>query len=295
MFKGSIPALVTPFKGGAVDETAYQSLIEWQIEEGTDGIVTCGTTGESATLHPEEQFRVTQLCVESVAGRIPVMAGGGSNSTEKTIELTKGAKKAGADAALVVTPYYNKPSQEGVYQHFKAVNDAVDIPIIVYNIPSRSVVDITVETMTRLASLPNVVGVKDSTNDLTRPLRERQVIDKEFCWLSGDDPTGIAYLASGGVGCISVTAIVAPRLSADMYRAWREGDVKKAMALQDRLMPLHTDLFCDANPGPVKYALSLLGKCEPGLRLPMTELSDVDKETVRRAMETVGLLVDKAA
>ena len=295
MFKGSMPALITPFKGGRVDDTAYQSIIEWQIAEGTDGVVACGTTGESATMHPEEQFHVTKLCVEAVAGRIPVMAGSGSNSTEKTIELTKGAKKAGADAALVVTPYYNKPSQEGVYQHFKAVNDAVDIPIFVYNIPGRSVVDISVETMARLARLPNVVGVKDSTNDLTRPLRERQVIAEDFCWLSGDDPTGIAYLASGGIGCVSVTANVAPRLCADMQRAWREGDVKKAMALQDRLMPLHTVLFCDASPGPVKYAASLLGKCAPELRLPMTEISEAAKETVRQTMDAVGLLVDKAA
>jgi 4-hydroxy-tetrahydrodipicolinate synthase len=222
------------------------------------------------------------------------MAGSGSNSTEKTIELTNGAKKAGADAALVVTPYYNKPSQEGVYQHFKAVHDAVDIPIFVYNIPGRSVVDVSVETMARLAKLPNIVGVKDSTNDLTRALKERQVID-DFCWISGDDPTAIAYLASGGVGCISVTANVAPSLCADLQRAWREGDVKKAMALQDRLLPLHTALFCDASPGPVKYAASLLGKCAPELRLPMTEISETAKETVRRTMEAVGLLVDKAA
>ena len=294
MFKGSIPALVTPFKGGAIDDDAYQSFIEWQIEEGTDAVVTCGTTGESATMHPEEQFHVTKLCVEAVAGRIPVMAGSGSNSTEKTIELTKGAKKAGADAALVVTPYYNKPSQEGIYQHFKAVHDAADIPIFVYNIPGRSVIDIPVETMARLAKLPNIVGVKDSTNDLTRPLRERQVID-DFCWISGDDPTAVAYLASGGVGCISVTANVAPRLSADVYSAWHKGDVNKAMALQDRLMPLHTGLFSDANPGPVKYAASLLGKCTPEVRLPMTEISDAAKETVKRAMDAVGLLVDKAA
>lgn len=295
MFKGSIPALVTPFKNGKVDEKAFQAFVEWQIAEGTDGVVPCGTTGEGTTMHPAEQERVIRLCVEAAAGRIPVMAGTGTNSTEKTIELTRAAKRAGADAALVVCPYYNKPTQEGLYQHFKAINDAVDIPIFVYNIPGRSVVDMSDATLARLAKLANIVGVKDATADLSRPIKERNAIGKDFCLLSGDDPTAVSYLAAGGVGCITVTANVAPRRCADVQRAWREGNVKKAIELQDQLMPLHQALFCETNPVPVKYAVSLLGKCSPDVRLPLVQLQEASKAIVREAMVRAGLIVDKAA
>ena len=295
MFKGSIPALITPFRNGKLDERAFQSFVEWQIEQGTDGLVPCGTTGESATMHPEEQRRVTELCVETAAGRVPVMAGTGSNSTEKTIALTRDAKEAGADAALVVTPYYNKPTQEGLYRHYKAVHDAVELPIFIYNIPARSVVDMSVDTMARLAKLPNIAGVKDATADLTRPLKERLAIGSAFCQLSGEDPTAVSYLAAGGKGCITVTGNVAPKMCADLHRTWREGDVKTAMEIQDRLMPLHIALFCESNPGPVKYAVSLLGKCTPEMRMPMVEISEASKATVKAAMVALGLLVDKAA
>ena len=214
MFKGSITALITPFKNGKIDDAAYQSFIEWQIGEGTDGVVPCGTTGESPTLTHDEHMKVTELCVEVAKGKIPVIAGTGSNSTDEAIMLTEHAKKAGADAALVVTPYYNKPTQEGLYLHYKAINDVVDIPVIIYNIPGRSIVDMTVGTMARLAKLPNIVGVKDATQDLARPLVTRMTIGEEFCQLSGEDGTAIPFLAAGGRGCISVTSNVAPRLCA---------------------------------------------------------------------------------
>ncbi len=225
MFKGSLVALITPFRNGAVDEKAFQSFVDWQIGEGTHGVVPCGTTGESPTLSHAEHKRVVELCVEVAKGRVPVIAGTGSNSTEEAIDLTRHAKKAGADAALVVTPYYNKPTQEGLYQHYKAINDAVDLPIIIYNIPPRCVIDMSVATMARLAKLPNIVGVKDATNDLARPLRTRAAIGADFAMLSGEDVTALALLAQGGDGCISVTANVAPRACAEMHEAWRKGDV----------------------------------------------------------------------
>ena len=290
MFKGSIPALITPFRNGAFDEEAYRSLIEWHVEQGTDGLLPCGTTGESPTLDHAEHKRVVEVCIDAAAGRIPVIAGTGSNSTSEAIDLTRHAKKAGAAAALVVTPYYNKPTQEGLYQHYKAIQDAVDIPIIIYNIPPRSVIDMTVETMTRLARLPNIIGVKDATQDLTRPIRTRLSIGPDFCQMSGEDGTALPFLAAGGHGCISVTANVAPKLCAEMQRAWRDGDIAKATALNDRLMPLHTALFCESSPSPVKYAASLLGKCSPEMRLPLVEISETSKDIVKRAVAAVGLL-----
>ena len=290
MFRGSIVALITPFRDGVVDEKAYRALIEWQIEQGTAGLVPCGTTGESATLDHDEHKHVVELCVEATAGRVPVIAGSGSNATAEAIDLTRHAKHAGADAALVVTPYYNKPTQEGLFRHYQAIAESVDLPIIIYNIPPRSVIDMSVETMARLAKLPNIVGVKDATADLTRPIRTRLAVGKDFCQLSGEDGTAVPFLAAGGHGCISVTANVAPALCAEMQGAWRRRDLATVITLQDRLMPLHGALFCESNPGPVKYAASLLGRSSAETRLPLAPLSEASKETVRRAMTAVGLI-----
>lgn len=290
MFKGSITALITPFRNGVVDEAAFQSLVEWQIAEGTDGLVPCGTTGESPTLSHEEHNRVVSMCVEAAAGRVPVIAGAGSNSTNEAILLAKHAKESGATAALSVTPYYNKPTQEGLYLHFKAIHDAVDIPIIIYNIPGRSVIDMSVETMARLAKLPNIVGVKDATNDLVRPVRTRLAAGPDFCQLSGEDATAVAFLANGGVGCISVTSNVAPGLCAALQDAWIAGDLAKVFVLRDRLALLHDSLFCETNPVPVKYAASLLGKCAPDARLPLAPISEAGKKRVEEAMKGAGLL-----
>jgi 4-hydroxy-tetrahydrodipicolinate synthase len=290
MFRGSMPALITPFKNGAVDEQAFRDFVEWQIQEGSDGLVPCGTTGESPTLSHDEHMRVTEMCIEVSNGRVPVIAGAGSNSTREAIGLAKHAKAAGADAALVVTPYYNKPTQEGLYQHYKAIHDAAEIPIIIYNIPGRSIVDMTVETMARLAKMPNIVGVKDATNDLARPMRTRLACGSDFCIMSGEDGTAVPLLAGGGHGCISVTANIAPRLCSDVQKAWRAGDMKTVMELQEKLMPLHTGLFCETSPGPVKYAASLLGKCSAEARLPICEIADSSKETVKKAMASAGLL-----
>ena len=290
MFKGSFPALITPFKDGAVDESAFKSFVDWQITEGSDGLVPCGTTGESPTLSHEEHMQVTEWCIEAADGRVPVIAGAGSNSTQEAVELAKHAKSAGAAAALVVTPYYNKPTQEGLYQHFKAVHDAGNLPIIIYNIPGRSIVDMSVATMARLAKLPNIVGVKDATQDLARPINTRLAIGADFCQMSGEDGTAVPFLAGGGHGCISVTANVAPRLCSEMQRAWREKDMDKVMDLQDRLMPLHNAMFCETSPGPVKFAVSLLGKCSPEARLPICDISDENKTKVRDTMVAVGLL-----
>ncbi len=289
MFKGSIVALITPFKDGKLDEAAYQSFIEWQIEQGTDALVPCGTTGESPTLSHTEHKRVVKLCLEAARGKVPIIAGTGSNSTDEAIELTLHAKEAGADAALVVTPYYNKPSQEGLYRHYKAIHDAARMPIIIYNIPGRSVVDMTVETMSRLAQLPHIAGVKDATCDLNRPILTRLACGGDFCQLSGEDGTALPFLAAGGHGCISVSANIAPKLCSQMQRAWRQGDLAQAMALQDKLSCVHSALFCETSPGPVKYAASLLGKCAPDVRLPLCEISESAKEKVKTAMEGAGL------
>ncbi len=290
MFKGSIVALITPFRGGRVDEKGFQGFVEWQIGQGTHGVVPCGTTGESPTLSHAEHHRVVELCVEVAKGRIPVIAGTGSNSTDEAIDLTRHAKAAGADAALVVAPYYNKPTQEGLFRHFEAIATAVDLPVIVYNIPGRSVVDISVETMARMAKLPNIVGVKDATADLVRPLKTRLACGPDFCQLSGEDATATAFLAMGGVGCISVTANVAPQLCAEMQAAWARGDLATCFAIRDRLMPLHDAMFCETNPAPAKYAVSLLGRCLPGVRLPLVELTEGSKRKVEAALQGLGLI-----
>lgn len=290
MFKGSITALITPMNNGAVDDKAFQSFVEWQIDEGTSALVPCGTTGESPTLTHSEHKHVTELCIEAAAGRAPVIAGAGSNSTAEAISLIKHAKSAGADAALVVTPYYNKPTQEGLFQHFKAVHDAGDLPILIYNIPGRSIVDMSVDTMARLAALPNIVGVKDATADLKRPMLTRLAIGNGFCQLSGEDATAVPFLAGGGHGCISVSANVAPRLCADMHAAWQAGDIATTMNIQDRLMPLHETMFCESSPGPAKYAAKLLGKCSDELRLPLCTIADSSKTRVEETLRSVGLL-----
>jgi 4-hydroxy-tetrahydrodipicolinate synthase len=290
MFKGSIVALITPFRQHAVDEKSFQELVDWQIDQGTHGLVPCGTTGESPSLSHSEHKRVVELCVEASRGRVPVIAGTGSNSTEEAIDFTRHAKAAGADAALMVCPYYNRPTQEGLYQHFKAVHDAVELPIIIYNIPARSAVDMSVATMARLAKLPNIVGVKDATADLARPLRTRQAIGADFCMLSGEDATALAFNAQGGVGCISVTANVAPRACADMQEAWQKGDTSRAMRINDRLAALHDALFVETSPAPVKYAASLLGKSTPDVRLPLVAASAEAQAKVQHAMRVAGVL-----
>jgi len=288
--KGSITALITPFKSGEVDEQAFKRLVEWQIAEGTDGLVPVGTTGESPTLSHKEHMRVVELCVETARGRVPVIAGAGSNSTQEAIELTRHAKRVGADAALSVAPYYNKPTQDGLYRHFAAIAEAVDLPIVLYNIPGRSIVEISVETMAKLAQIPNIVGVKDATGNLARASRDRGALPKSFVRLSGDDATTLGYMAHGGVGCISVTSNVAPRASAEFQDACLAGNYPKALAIQDQLMALHDALFCEASPAPTKYAASLLGLCEEEVRLPIVPLSGKGRETVKAAMTAANLL-----
>ncbi|MCI0752849.1 4-hydroxy-tetrahydrodipicolinate synthase [Teichococcus vastitatis] len=291
MFKGSLVALITPMAAdGRLDEKNFSELVSWQIAEGTQGLIPVGTTGESPTLSHAEHHRVVELCVDAAGGRVPVIAGTGSNSTAEAIELTRHAKEAGADAALVVTPYYNKPTQEGLFLHFTAIADAVDLPLIIYNIPPRSVIDMSVETMARLAKHPNIVGVKDATANLTRPLHTRAACGTDFCQLSGEDHTALAFRAAGGVGCISVTANVAPRLCAEMHAAWEAGRIEEALEIQDRLTPLHDALFCETSPGPVKYAASLLGKSSAFCRLPMAPVADATRARVKAAMVTAGLL-----
>jgi 4-hydroxy-tetrahydrodipicolinate synthase len=291
MFKGSLVALITPMReDGTVDAKAYAAFVDWQIKEGTQGIVPVGTTGESPTLSHAEHRRVVEIAVEVAKGRVPVIAGAGSNSTEEAIELTRHAKEAGADAALIVTPYYNKPTQEGMFLHFSAIADSVDLPIIIYNIPPRSVVDMSVETMARLAKHKNIVGVKDSTASLVRPLHTRRACGDAFCQLSGEDHTALAFYAAGGQGCISVTANVAPRLCAEMHVAWAEGRVAQAMAIQNRLVPLHDALFSETSPAPVKYAASLLGKTTERCRLPLAPIMEATRARVKAAMTEVGLL-----
>jgi 4-hydroxy-tetrahydrodipicolinate synthase len=290
MFKGSIVALITPFRDGKVDAVAFKDFVDWQIKQGTHGVVPVGTTGESPTLSHEEHRLVVSLTVEVAKGRVPVIAGTGSNSTEEAIALTRHAKEAGADAALIVTPYYNKPSQEGLYQHYKAIHDAVDLPIIIYNIPGRSVIDMSVATMARLAKLPNIVGVKDATADLARPLRTRVEIGPDFCQLSGEDATVTGFLAQGGVGCISVTANVAPALCSQLHEAWQRGDLVEMARIRDILLPLHQAMFVETSPAPVKYAASLLGKSTPDVRLPLVPCSAEGRTVVEAAMRKAGLI-----
>ena len=289
-FRGSFTALVTPFQNGAVDEKAFRALVVWQIDEGTKGLVPVGTTGESPTLSHDEHKQVVEWCIAEARGRVPVIAGAGSNSTREAIDLAQHAEKAGADAVLVVTPYYNKPTQEGLYHHFKAVNDAIGIPIIIYNIPARSVIDMSVDTMQRLYELKNVAGVKDATASMVRVSQQRATLGPEFNQLSGEDATALGFMAHGGHGCISVTSNVAPRLCAEFQNACLRGDYEAALKLQDKLMPLHQNLFVETNPSPAKYALSLLGKCDDAVRLPMVALSDKSKAAVRDAMVHAGLI-----
>ncbi|MGO4685763.1 4-hydroxy-tetrahydrodipicolinate synthase [Hyphomicrobium sp. 2TAF46] len=295
MFKGSITALITPFRNGKVDEAAFTRFIDWQIREGTHGLVPVGTTGESPTLDHDEHKRVIELAVEAAKKRVPVIAGTGSNSTDEAVELSQYAEKVGADAVLIVTPYYNKPSQEGLYQHFKAINDAINIPIIIYNIPSRSVVDMSVATMARCYELKNIVGVKDATANLARPSQTRAALGPEFCQLSGEDATALAFMAHGGAGCISVASNVAPRLCAEFQNACMAGDFKKALALQDRLMPLHEVLFIETNPAPVKYAVSRLGFGTADMRLPMVSVSEASRRAIDAVLLGLDLIDAKAA
>lgn len=289
MFKGIYTALITPFAQGKVDEKAFQAFVEWQIAEGVHGLVPCGTTGESPTLSHEEHNRVVALCMEVAKGKVPVMAGTGSNSTEEAIMMTRHAKKAGADGALVVAPYYNRPTQEGLYQHYKAIHDAADLPIVIYNIPGRSGVNITDDTLARLAELPNIVGVKDATGDLARPytLREKT---KKLALLSGEDMTAVAFNASGGVGCISVTSNIMPRRCAEVQNACLSGDYAKALTLHETMVPLHSILFCETNPTPVKFAASLMGKCKPDVRLPLVQPSEMNQTHLHQTLKNLHLL-----
>jgi 4-hydroxy-tetrahydrodipicolinate synthase len=289
-FRGSFTALVTPFKNGSVDEKAFRELVDWQIGEGTKGLVPVGTTGESPTLSHEEHGNVVEWCVGQARGRVPVVAGAGSNSTREAIDLAQHAEKAGADAVLVVTPYYNKPTQEGLYQHFKAINDAIGIPIIIYNIPPRSVIDMSVETMKRLWELKNIAGVKDATANVVRVSQQRAAMGPNFNQLSGEDATALGFMAHGGHGCISVTSNVAPRLCAEFQESCLKGDYANALKVQDKLMPLHTALFIETNPAPAKYALSLLGKCAETVRLPMVAVAEKTRAAVREAMVHAGLI-----
>jgi 4-hydroxy-tetrahydrodipicolinate synthase len=289
-FTGSLPALVTPFKGGRIDEDALRALVDWQIESGSSGLVPVGTTGESPTLSHEEHRRVVEIVIAQAKGRVPVIAGAGSNNTTEAIDLAVHAEKAGAQAVLVVTPYYNKPTQEGMYQHFKAVNDAVGIPIIIYNIPPRSVVDMSVETMARLYDLKNIAGVKDATANLARVSQQRHALGADFIQLSGEDMTALAYMAAGGHGCISVVANVAPQLCADLMTAALKGDYAGALKIQDRLVPLHDAIFKEPGLAGAKHGLALLGRIEEEVRLPLLPVTAPTGQVIRDAMVFAGLL-----
>lgn len=289
MFKGSFTALITPFKNGKVDDQAFTRLVEWQIDEGTHGLVPVGTTGECPTLSHDEHKHVVELCVKAARKRVPVIAGAGSNSTAEAIDFTRHAQKAGADAVLHVTGYYNKPTQEGLYQHFKAIGDAVDIPIFLYNVPPRTIVDISVATIGRCAKLKNVVGIKDATANVSRVTLQRLACGNDFVQLSGEDATALGFNVHGGHGCISVTSNVAPRLCAEFQTACMKGDWKTAREIQDRLMPLHDALFCETSPGPVKYAASRLGICSAETRLPLVPIAEDSKKRVDAALVSAGL------
>jgi 4-hydroxy-tetrahydrodipicolinate synthase len=289
-FRGSFTALITPFKNGSLDEKAFRDLVDWQIAEGTNGLVPVGTTGESPTLSHDEHMQVVEWCVEQARGRVPVIAGAGSNSTKEAIGLAQHAEKAGADAVLVVSPYYNKPTQEGLYRHFKAINDAIGIPIIMYNIPSRSVIDISVDTMKRLYELKNIAGVKDATANMARVSQQRAALGPDFNQLSGEDITALGFMAHGGHGCISVTSNVAPRLCAQFQSACLRGDYATALTLQDKLAPLHINLFVETSPAPIKYGMSLIGRGENLLRLPIVPATEKAQAAVREAMVHAGLL-----
>ena len=290
MFQGSIPALITPFKNGKIDYESFYKIIEWSLSEGSHGFVPCGTTGESPTLSHQEHIKVVDECVRIVDKRVPVIAGTGSNNTIEAIEFTNHAEKSGADAALVVTPYYNKPTQEGLQAHFKKIAESTSLPIIIYNIPARSVVDMTIDTMSVLSKISNIVGVKDATNDLFRPLLTQTKIQKEFCYLSGEDGTALAYLAQGGQGCISVTANIAPKLCSDMQNLWRERKINLAQDINIKLSKIHHVLFIESSPGPVKYAAELLNLCSAETRLPLVPIKDSTKALVKECLVEIGLI-----
>jgi len=289
-FQGSMTALVTPFRDGRIDEEAFRALVSWQIAEGTKGLIPVGTTGESPTLSHAEHHRVVELCIQEAKGRAAVIAGAGSNNTAEAIDLAKHAEKAGADAVLVVTPYYNKPTQEGMYLHFKAINDAIGLPIFIYNIPPRSVVDMSVDTMKRLFDLKNIVGVKDATGNLARVSQQRHALGKDFIQLSGEDMTAVAFNAAGGVGCISVVSNVAPKLCAQMQEATLAGDYKRALEIQDRLVPLHDAIFKEPGVAGAKYGLSLLGKVKDEVRLPLIPVTEPTRAVIRSAMIHAGVI-----
>lgn len=291
MFHGAYTALITPFTEGKIDEQAFAQLIEWQIAEGIHGLVPCGTTGESPTLTHEEHNRVVSLCTEIVNKRVPVIAGAGSNSTQEAINMTAHAKDAGADAVLIATPYYNKPSSMGLYAHFKAVHDAVDLPIILYNIPGRSVVDMSDALIRDLVALPKIVGIKDATGDVARISSLRLLLkDKEFCYLSGEDGTAVAYNAQGGNGVISVTANIAPKLCSALQEACLQDKYAQALSIHEQLMPLHMAMFCETSPSPVKYAASLMGLCQDELRLPMVLPTKENQASIQQQLRQAGLL-----
>ena len=289
-FRGSYTALVTPFKDGALDEAGFRALVSWQMAEGSNGLVPVGTTGESPTLSHEEHYKVVEWCIDEAKGRVPVIAGAGSNSTKEAVALAMHAEKAGADAVLVVTPYYNKPTQEGMYQHFKAVNDAIGIPIIIYNIPPRSVVDMSVDTMTRLYELKNIAGVKDATADLARVSKQRHAMGPDFIQMSGEDMTALAYMAAGGHGCISVTANVAPKLCAELMSLVLKGDYAGALKVQDRLTPLHDTIFKEPGLAGAKHGLALLGRLKEEVRLPLMTVTPPTGKVIRDAMVFAGLI-----
>jgi 4-hydroxy-tetrahydrodipicolinate synthase len=289
-FKGIYTALITPFKNGKVDEKAFQSFVEWQVKEGVHGLVPVGTTGESPTLTHDEHNRVIDLCIEAARGKVPVMAGTGSNSTAEAIYSTLHAKKAGADAALIVAPYYNRPTQEGIYQHFKALNDATKFPLIVYNIPGRSGVNINDDTLARLAQLPYIVGVKDATGDLARVPTLRAKLKKKLSLLSGEDMTAVAFNASGGEGCISVVSNIMPKRCAEVQNACLKGDFTKALKLHEPMVDLISAMFCETSPGPVKFAASLMGRCKPDLRLPLVMPGADSKKHITQVLKNLRLL-----
>ncbi len=290
MFLGSIPAIITPFRENEVDYNAFENIVEYLISNGSNGLVPCGTTGESPTLSHDEHIKIIEECVRVTDGRIPIIAGTGSNNTLEAIEYTNHAEAVGANAALIVTPYYNKPTQSGLYKHYKLIAENTNLPIIIYNIPGRSVVDMNIETMTNLSKIKNIVGVKDATNDLFRPLLTQKLMNTDFCYLSGEDGTALAYLAQGGHGCISVTANVAPKLCSDMHTAWRNKDIIKAQEINLKLSKLHHTLFIESSPGPVKFAASLLNLCSPDVRLPLVEISQTTKNEIESCLKEINLI-----
>tara|TARA_A100001011_G_C14216705_1_gene802381 strand:- start:484 stop:1356 length:873 start_codon:yes stop_codon:yes gene_type:complete len=290
MFKGSIPAVITPFDGENVDYNSFSNILNHLIENGSHGLVPCGTTGESPTLSLDEHKRIIEESIRIADKRVPIIAGTGSNNTSEAIEYTNHAQNSGADAALIVTPYYNKPTQSGLYQHFKTIAEKTNIPIIIYNIPGRSIVDMTIETMVELSKIKNIIGVKDATNDLFRPLLTRRKIQKDFCYLSGEDGTALAYLAQGGHGCISVTANVAPKLCSEMHLEWQKGNITKAQEINLKLSSLHNALFIESSPGPIKYAVSLLGLCKENTRLPLSNINEKTKKDVENILKELQLI-----